>query len=154
MAQSATEGEEFTKVNLENVSEVNLPTQRPKEKQMSQTGTFGDWDSDLLHTDEWKVILQNSRKWTALSVDQGEKKMKSFLWTFWDLTAFVFEAEKAAEGWDRVQCHLLKELLCFVEGTSAPLIMAKELFSPERGAWLQLHFSLSENDHSAWLTVL
>lgn len=98
-----------------------------------------------------KVILQNSRKWTALSVDQGENKMKSFLWSFWDLTAFVFEAEKAAVGWARVQCHLLKERLCFVEGASLPLIMAKELFSPER---LQLSFSLSENDHSAWLTVL
>lgn len=42
MEQSATEGVEFTKVNIENVSEVKLPTQRPKEKQMSQTGTFGD----------------------------------------------------------------------------------------------------------------
>lgn len=29
-------------MNLENVSEVKLRTQRPKEKQMSQTGTFGD----------------------------------------------------------------------------------------------------------------
>lgn len=101
-----------------------------------------------------KVILQNSRKRTVLSVDQGENKMKSFLWSFWDLTAFVFQAEKAAVGWDRVQCHLLKEQLCFVEGASAPLIMAKELLSPERRVWLQLHFSLSENDHSAWLTVL
>lgn len=35
--QSATEGE-FTKVNLENVSEVKFPIQRPKEKQISQTG--------------------------------------------------------------------------------------------------------------------
>lgn len=49
MEQSATEEVEFTKVNLENVSEVKLPTQRPKEKQMSQMGTFGDRDSDLLH---------------------------------------------------------------------------------------------------------
>lgn len=80
-----------------------------------------------------KVILQNSRKWTALSVDQGENKMKSFLWSFWDLTAFVFEAEKAAVGWDRVQSHLLKERLYFVEGASVSLIMAKELLSPERG---------------------
>lgn len=30
MEQRATEGEEFTKVNLENVSNVKLPTQRPK----------------------------------------------------------------------------------------------------------------------------
>lgn len=39
MEQSATEGEKFTKVNLENVSEVKLPIQRPKEKRMNQTGT-------------------------------------------------------------------------------------------------------------------
>lgn len=42
MEQSATEGEEFTKVNLENVSEVKLPTQRPEQKRMSQAGTFVD----------------------------------------------------------------------------------------------------------------
>lgn len=42
MEQSATEGEEFTKVNLENVTEMRLPTQRPKQKQMSQMGAFGD----------------------------------------------------------------------------------------------------------------
>lgn len=101
-----------------------------------------------------KVILQNSGKWTALSVDQGENKMKSFLWSFWDLTAFVFQTEKAAVGWDSVQCHLLKKRLCFVEGASVPLIMAKELLSLERRVWLQLHFSLSENDHSVRLTVL
>lgn len=65
-----------------------------------------------------KVISQNSRKWTALSVDQGEKKMKSILWSFWDLTAFVFQAEKAALGWDSVQCHLLKKRLFFVKGAS------------------------------------
>lgn len=65
-----------------------------------------------------KVISQNSRKWTALSVDQGEKKMKSILWSFWDLTAFVFQTEKAALGWDSVQCHLLKKRLFFVKGAS------------------------------------
>jgi len=40
--QSPTKGEQFTEMNSENVSEVKLPTQRPKEKRMSQMGTFGD----------------------------------------------------------------------------------------------------------------
>lgn len=66
----------------------------------------------------------------------------------------MFQTEKAAVGWDGVQCHLLKKRLCFVEGASVPLIMAKELLSLERRVWLQLYFSLSENDHSARLTVL
>lgn len=101
-----------------------------------------------------KAILQNLRKWTALSADQEENKMKSFLWSFWALTAFVFQTEKAAVIWDGVQWHLLKKRLCFVEGVSVPLIMAKELLSLERRARLQLYFSLSENDHSAPLTVL
>jgi len=65
-----------------------------------------------------KVILQSSRKLTGLSVDQGENKMKIFLLSFLDLTAFVCQTEKAAVGWHSIQCHLLKKRLCFVEDAS------------------------------------
>lgn len=95
MEQSATEGEEFTKVNLENVSEVKLPTQRPEQKRMSQAGTFVDWDSDLLHRSDVKKSFYKIQENELLYQWIKEKrKWKAFFEVFETWLLLCFKLKK------------------------------------------------------------